>query len=59
MLGYQRMEGELTGAEGGGRGGAGSIELGEGEGEWPRLVWGKAELDGSFYKRPRRDAAKG
>jgi hypothetical protein len=43
----------------GGRGGAGSIELGEGEGEWPRLVWGKVELGGSFYKRPRREAAKG
>jgi hypothetical protein len=49
------MEGELTRA--GGCGGAGSIELGEGE--WPRLVWGKAELGGSFYRRPGREAAKG
>jgi hypothetical protein len=47
VLGYQRKEGELTGAEGG-RGGAGSIELGEGDGEWPRPVWGKAEL-GWFF----------
>jgi hypothetical protein len=47
MLGYQRMEGELTGAEGG-CGDAGSIELGEGEREWPMLVWGKAEL-GQFF----------
>jgi hypothetical protein len=45
MVGYQRKEGELTGAEGG-RGGAGSIELGEGE--WSRPVWGKAEL-GRFF----------
>jgi hypothetical protein len=43
MLGYQRKEGELIGAEGG-RGGAGSIELGEGEREWPRLVWGSVGL---------------
>jgi hypothetical protein len=42
-----------------GGGGAGSIELGEGEGEWPRLVWGKVELGGSFYRRPGREAAKG
>jgi hypothetical protein len=47
MLGYQRMEGELTGADGG-RDCAGSIELGEGEGEWSRLVWGKAKL-GQFF----------
>jgi hypothetical protein len=31
VLGYQRVEGELTGAKGG-CGGVGSIELGEGEG---------------------------
>jgi hypothetical protein len=44
------MEGELTGVEGG-RGGAGSIELGEGEvGE---AGVGKAELGRSFYRRPR------
>jgi hypothetical protein len=47
MLGYQRKEGELTESEGG-RGGAGSIELGEEEGEWPRPVWGKAELERFF-----------
>jgi hypothetical protein len=47
MLEYERKDGELTRAEGG-RGGAGSIELGEGEGEWPRPVWRKAEL-GRFF----------
>jgi hypothetical protein len=47
MLCYQRKEGELTRAEGG-RGGGSSIELREGEGEWPRPVWGKAEL-GRFF----------
>jgi hypothetical protein len=43
----------LTGAEEG-HGGAGSIELGEGEREWPRPVWRKRELGRSFYRRPGR-----
>jgi hypothetical protein len=47
VLGYQRVEGELTGAEGG-HGGAGSIELGEGEGEVAEAGVGKAELGRSF-----------
>jgi hypothetical protein len=40
----------LTGVEEG-RGNTGSIELGEGGREWPRLVCGKAELGRSFYRR--------
>jgi hypothetical protein len=47
VLGYQRVEGELTGAKGG-CGGAGSIELGEGEGEVAEAGVGKAELGRSF-----------
>jgi hypothetical protein len=35
-----------------GRGGAGSIELGEGKREWSRPVWRKRELERSFYRRP-------
>jgi hypothetical protein len=48
VLGYQRVEGELTEAEGG-RGGAGSIELGEGEGEVAEAGVGKAELGRSLF----------
>jgi hypothetical protein len=40
----------LTGVEEG-RGGAGSIELGEEKREWPRPVWRRRELGRSFYKR--------
>jgi hypothetical protein len=43
----------LTGAEEG-RGGAGSIKLGEGKSVWPRPVWRKRELGRSFYRRPGR-----
>jgi hypothetical protein len=43
----------LTRAEEG-RGGVGSIELGEGEREWSRLVWRKRELGRSFYRHPGR-----
>ena len=43
----------LIGAEEG-HGSAGSIELGEGEREWPRPVWRKRELGRSFYRRPGR-----
>ena len=54
---WTRTNGEgragLTGA-GKGRGGAGSIELGAGEREWPRLVWRKRALGRSFYRRPGR-----
>jgi hypothetical protein len=41
----------LTGAEEG-RGGAGSIKLGEGQREWARPVWRKRELGRSSYRRP-------
>jgi hypothetical protein len=37
-----------------GRGGAGSIELGEGKREWPRPVWRRRELERSFYRHPGR-----
>jgi hypothetical protein len=47
VLGYQRVEGALTGAKGG-RGGVGSIELGEGEGEVAEAGVGIAELGRSF-----------
>jgi hypothetical protein len=48
VLGYQRVEGELTRAEGG-RGGTGSIELEEGEGEVAEAGVGKAELGRSLF----------
>jgi hypothetical protein len=41
-----------------GRGGAGSIELGGGKREWPRLVWRRRELGRSFYGRPGRGTGR-